>query len=56
MFIGIDVASERCDVALGDDGAVRTCSYQDQERFLLLAGGVHIRMLDSARQHGQQVN
>ncbi len=31
MFIGIDVASAQCDVAFGDDGAVRTCGYQDQE-------------------------
>jgi len=29
MFIGIDVASEQCDVAFGDEGAVRTYGNQD---------------------------
>ena len=30
MFIGIDVASQRCDVAFGSDGAVRTYANEDQ--------------------------
>jgi transposase len=30
MFIGIDVASQHCDVAFGSDGAVRTYANEDQ--------------------------
>ncbi len=52
MFIGIDVASEQCDVAFGNDGAVRTCRYRDQEldalaRELCERGDVELIILEA---------
>ena len=52
MFIGIDVASEQCDVAFGNDGAIRTCSYRDQEldslaRELRERGDVELILLEA---------